>query len=177
VDWYSVCSSKEVGGLGRGELGSLMNSALLGKWCWRMLVEKGSLWFRMLTTRYGLAEGRLRGGGRYSSTWWRDIEALSKEEWFRKNVKCGVGNGESTHFWSDVWVGDVSLRVRFPRLFDLSVSQEESVAGMCQLGWGVEGHAWCWRRRLFAWEEELVGDLILLLQNVTLQANKNDKWL
>ena len=48
---------------------------------------------------------------------------------------------------------------------------------MCQLGWGVEGHAWCWRRRLFAWEEELVGDLILLLQNVTLQANKNDKWL
>jgi len=34
-----------------------------------------------------------------------------------------------------------------------------------------------WRRRLFAWEEELVGELILLLQNMTLQVNKDDKWL
>jgi len=51
------------------------------------------------------------------------------------------------------------------------------MAGMSQLGWGVEGQAWCWRRRLFAWDEELVGDLTLLLQNVTLQTDKNDMWL
>jgi len=36
--------------------------------------------------------------------------------------------------------------------------------------------AWRWRRRLFVWEEELVGELILLLQNVTLQVNKEDSW-
>jgi len=30
---------------------------------------------------------------------------------------------------------------------------------------------------LLAWEEELVGELILLLHNVTLQVNKDDRWL
>jgi hypothetical protein len=51
------------------------------------------------------------------------------------------------------------------------------VYDMCQLGWGVDGEAWRWRRRLFAWEEELVGELILLLQNVILQVDMDDKWL
>ena len=66
------------------------NSALLGKWCWRMLVERESLWFRVLLARYVLAEGRLRDGGRYSSMCWRDLEVMSMEEWFRDNVNCGV---------------------------------------------------------------------------------------
>jgi len=38
---------------------------------------------------------------------------------------------------SDVWVDDVSFRVRFPRLFDLSMYKEESVAEMCRLWWGM----------------------------------------
>jgi len=36
---------------------------------------------------------------------------------------------------------------------------------------------WKWRMRLFEWEEEQVGELCLLLQNVTLQVEKEDKWL
>ena len=47
---------------------------------------------------------------------------------------------------------------------------------MCQLGWGEEGEAWRWRQRLFAWEEEVVGELMLLLHNVILQVDKDDKW-
>jgi len=42
---------------------------------------------------------------------------------------------------------------------------------------GRDGEAWKWRWRLFAWEGELVGDLTLLLQNVTLQVDKEDRWL
>ena len=30
---------------------------------------------------------------------------------------------------------------------------------------------------MFAWEEELVGEFILLLANVTLQVNNDDRWL
>jgi len=60
-------------------------------------------------------------------------------------------------------------------LFDLSVFKGESVFDMFQLGWGEEGEAW--RRRLFAWEEELVRELILLLHNVTLHVDKDDRWL
>jgi len=42
---------------------------------------------------------------------------------------------------------------------------------------GEEGGVWRWRQRLFVWEDELVGELIFLLQNVTLQVNKDNKWL
>jgi len=153
------------------------NVALLGKWCWRLLEDRDSLWFRVLSARYGTNEGRLRGGGRVASEWWRVVHSLSRESWFSDHVSCWVGNRRTTLFWSDVWCGRVSFRVRFSRLFELSVCKGESVFEMLQLGWGEGGEAWRWRRRLFAWEEEMVGEFIFLLANVTLQVNREDKWL
>jgi hypothetical protein len=47
------------------------NISLLGKWCWRMLVDKGGLWYHVLKARYGEEGGRLLEGGRHSSVWWR----------------------------------------------------------------------------------------------------------
>jgi len=144
------------------------------EWCWRLLEDRDSLWFRVLSARYGIDEGRLRGGGRQASEWWRVVHSLSRESWFTDHVTRGVGNGRTTRFWSDVWCGRVSFSVRYSRLFELSAFKGESVLGMSQLGWGEGGEAWRWRRRLFVWEEEMVGELILLLANVTLQVNKED---
>ena len=42
VDWHSICRSQEVGGLGVRRIKEF-NFALLGKWCWRLLVDKDSL--------------------------------------------------------------------------------------------------------------------------------------
>jgi len=52
------------------------NIALLGKWGWWMLVEPDSLWFKVLSARYGFSQGRWRGGGRHASNWWRYMEGL-----------------------------------------------------------------------------------------------------
>ncbi|PNX70048.1 receptor-like kinase, partial [Trifolium pratense] len=49
---------KEYGGLGVRQLREF-NLALLGKWCWRMLVDREGMWFRVLTARYGVERGRL----------------------------------------------------------------------------------------------------------------------
>ncbi|MCI45494.1 cytochrome P450, partial [Trifolium medium] len=49
------------GGLGVRRLRE-SNIALLGKWCWRMLVDRG-LWFRVLAARYGVERGCLKAGG------------------------------------------------------------------------------------------------------------------
>jgi hypothetical protein len=153
------------------------NTALLGKWCWRLLVDRDSLWYRVLSARYGTEGGCVREGGREASVWWRDISALRSEEWFGGNVSRYVGDGRNTLFWKDAWVGGVSFRDRFHRLFELSMLKNESVFAMHALGWGRDGAAWSWRRGLFVWEEELVGELRLLLQNVSLQVDKVDRRL
>ncbi|AES72012.1 transmembrane protein, putative [Medicago truncatula] len=96
------------------------NIALLGKWGWRCLVDRDSLWYRVLSARYGEEDGRLCQGGRDGSLWWRDIYQLCEEGWFNSHVSRSVGNGKNTLFWTDVWVGGVSLHDRFSRLFQLS---------------------------------------------------------
>jgi len=151
------------------------NCALLEKWCWRLLVDRDNLWFRVLSARYSVKDGRLCEGGRDVSVWWRDICTLRAHGWFHGHVSRSVGDDKNTLFGTDVWVGGVSLRDRFNRLYDLSMLKEKSVFSMCTLGWGNEGATWSWRRRLFAWEEGLVGELRLLLQNVTLQVTKEDR--
>ena len=71
--------------------------------------------------------------------------------------------------------GGIAFRDRYNRLFELSLLKEETIFGMFSLGWGIEHDAWRWRRRLFAWEEELVGELRLLLHNVSLQVDWVDR--
>lgn len=52
IKWETVCLRKEDGGLGVRRLMEF-NLALLGKWWWRILQERGNLWYRVLCARYG----------------------------------------------------------------------------------------------------------------------------
>ena len=88
--------------------------------------------------------------------------------WFAKRVSKRVRDGSQTFFWYDRWVGDVPLCTQFSRLFDLATNKLCIVADMCGLGWEVGGEAWSWRRRLWAWEEELVMECSHLVNNVVL---------
>jgi len=56
--------------------------------------------------------------------------------WFRSELVRKVGNGKETCFWLDIWVGDTSLRERFPRFFSLSTQKECS---SFDVGTGPEG--------------------------------------
>ncbi|WJX25077.1 hypothetical protein P8452_14152 [Trifolium repens] len=47
-----------------------------GKWCWRMLVDRAGLWYRVLVARYGVEGGRVRDGGRRGSAWWKEFGRL-----------------------------------------------------------------------------------------------------
>ena len=141
-----------------------------------MLADRDSLWFRVLAARNGLEDSHLCVGGRDGSTWRRNISTLRSEGWFHSNVRHSLGDGSNALFWLDVWVGELPLRDRFSRLYELPLLKGETVAAMRALGWEEEGEAWRWRRRLFAWEEESVGELRLLLQNVSLQVHRKDNW-
>ena len=39
------------------------NIAMLGMWCWRLLVDNGSMCYRVLVARYGEEDVRLEVGG------------------------------------------------------------------------------------------------------------------
>ena len=142
IAWSYVCSRKEYGGLGVRQLREF-NLALLGKWCWRMLVDRGGLWYRVLVTRYGEEDGRLEVGGRSVSIWWREIAKIRDGTggegggWFTDRVERRVGDCVDTLFWRDRWLGDAPLCSRFDRLFALALNRHITVADMYRRGWEV----------------------------------------
>ncbi|KEH29819.1 hypothetical protein MTR_4g052370 [Medicago truncatula] len=98
----------------------------------------------VLKARYGEEGGQLKDGGRTSSVWWRgmvgihDGIGIGVGNWFDENISKIVGDGRSTFFRMDNWIGEVPLCVRFSRLFDLAKNQTCSVAEMQQFGWSLD---------------------------------------
>ena len=60
------------------------------------------------------------------------------KEVFRLGAKHQVGNGTSTRFWSDWWIGPGPLRERQPAIFAITHEPEITVAqAFCQGGWTI----------------------------------------
>jgi len=80
------------------------NIALLGKWCWRMMVDRGGFWYRVLAARYGEEAERLEGWGRSVSSWWREIvkirDGVGEVDggWFSDRVSRRVWDGVNSSF-------------------------------------------------------------------------------
>jgi len=91
-------------------------------------------------------------------------------------VSRKVGHGLHTFFWYDRWVGNVPLRKRFPRLFDLSSNKLATVEEMFTLGWSDGGEAWKWKCRLWTWEEDMVVECRLLHDGFVLYSDISDRW-
>ncbi|KAK2356246.1 hypothetical protein QL285_093594 [Trifolium repens] len=168
VCWDTVTKPKIIGGLGMRDL-SRVNLSLLAKWRWRFLNSDHCYWRSVLEAKYGdhLASGHVHHAHsevRIASTWWRDICNLEGEgSWFVETTVKRVGDGNMTALWKDAWLGDVTLKDRFPCLFSISTLKDAKVA---EAGSWVNNN-WCWvltwRRNFFAWEENLYNELLTLL--------------
>lgn len=161
VRWSILSRPKELGGLGIHSP-ILRNKALISKWIWRLSKDHNSLWARIITSKYkialpfGIQELKLphQGGT------WKDIckivvgdehvKATLEEEWRRR-----IGNGLKTRFWLDKWLGDDTLKERYPRLFSLAIHKECMVESMGYWdGWTWQWQL-VWRRQLRQWETGL----------------------
>ena len=78
-------------------------------------------------------------------------------------------------FWEDLWLGEVRLKEKFPRLFSISLQQLTPIS-KCG-SW--DGSVWhwnlMWRRELFVWELQFLQQLNEMLGEARLnndQANK-----
>jgi len=50
------------------------------------------------------------------------------------------------------------------------------VADMTSLRWEEGGAAWQWRHRMWAWEEEMLGEGRILLFGISLHNNSTNHW-
>ncbi|GKV16244.1 hypothetical protein SLEP1_g26913 [Rubroshorea leprosula] len=184
VKWDNICKSKLEGGIGVKEL-SKFNLALLGKWRWRLLVEKEALWKQVLEAKYRMDRRIAWEGGKWRgsvSKWWKELWELDgaiggREGWFKEGVVKKVGEGKDTLFWHEIWAGDKPLKEKYSRLFSLSRDKDAVITDMGSWNNKEWMWNWRWRRCLFAWETNLLQELLSLLQRIQLTEGEDDKWV
>ncbi|GKA50126.1 RNA-directed DNA polymerase, eukaryota [Tanacetum coccineum] len=127
--WSKVLASKSNRGLGVSSFYAL-NRGLLFKWIWRFLSRDQSLWAQVIHALHGSNTSTLSAS--YSSLWSsiiKECNALKSQGLdLISHCKIRVGNGMSTSFWHDQWLGDSCLRLSYPRLFALENNKVCSVA-------------------------------------------------
>jgi hypothetical protein len=127
VNWPEVCRPKDQGGLGIINT-RLLNIALMTKWIWRLFDpdEHTSLWYKLLQAKYFNTDNIFAASNQGGSQFWRSLNKI--KHFFKLGARFHVENGEKISFWTDWWVGDGPLAIRFPRLFDISSNKSISVA-------------------------------------------------
>ncbi|GJR12103.1 RNA-directed DNA polymerase, eukaryota [Tanacetum coccineum] len=177
VKWSRVLASKDKGGLGVSSFFAL-NRALLLKWVWRFRYDRNSLWTRFIKALYGNS-GSIETPTKvaYSSTWLNIVTEFS----MLKNqgmdllsfMKKKVGDGQDTFFWEEVWMGDMTFKSRFPRVYALESDKKITVAAKMNhnvLGFSLR------RAPRDGVEMEQFRDMIAILEGVELPA-MHDRWI
>jgi hypothetical protein len=183
VKWEQVSLPKSQGGLGVKNL-ALFNTALLSKWKWRCLDDRNALWSDLLCFRYGHLPTKILGGNTtqsrtIESTWWKDIlslEKLTEEDWVKKNVSCGIGDGCDIGFWKFRWTGNRPFCELFPNLFEKEVDKEVLVSNrLRRMGDNIDWN-WAWSENLSNDEIGQLNELKNLLMDVQLEPTRRDRW-
>ncbi|GJU82120.1 RNA-directed DNA polymerase, eukaryota [Tanacetum coccineum] len=173
VKWTKVLASKEQGGLGVSSFYAL-NRALLVKWVWRFLSRDNSLWARIIHAIHGLNGQELFAS--HSSTWSSIVKEINilKTQGIDiiSHCKIRVGNGRSTSFWNDLWIGDSCFRYKFPRLYALDINKECTVADKM-----VASFTSSFRREVRGGAESLQLTQILDLLGTVILSNMEDRWI
>jgi hypothetical protein len=132
VNWPEVCRPKDQGGLGIINT-RFLNFALMTIWIWGLFDpnERGNLWHKLLRTKYRNADNIFAKTGQGDSQFWQSINKIKLL--LKLGAKFLLGNGERVLFWTDWWLGEGPLTVRFPRLSDKCDSKEKFAAQVCPL--------------------------------------------
>jgi hypothetical protein len=111
-----VCSPKDQGGLGIHDL-QVKNTALLGKWLFKLLTEEGT-WQTILKRKYisqkALSQVLWKPG---DSHFWAGLMAIKK--FFFGLGSFSIKDGSEVRFWEDKWLGNASLREQYPALYSI----------------------------------------------------------
>ena len=122
--WNIICRPKDQGGLGV-EVLELKNKCLLSKWLFKLLNEEG-VWLELLQNKYlhskTLAQVEAQPN---DSPFWKGLMRV-KEDFFSRG-SFRIGNGETTRFWEDTWLGKKPLKDQYPLLYNIVQHQNVSI--------------------------------------------------
>ena len=106
------------------------------------------------------------------------IQTTQQGEEVKKGIQWRVGCGDRFKFWEDKWIdGEVSLVVKYPRLFLISGQQNQLIQ---QMG-GYKDGEWewnlSWRRPLFDNEIPMAVNFLKDVERSAIQTNRRDVWV
>nr|GEW02000.1 reverse transcriptase domain-containing protein [Tanacetum cinerariifolium] len=154
IRWETILASKKNGGLGVSSFFST-NRSLLFKWIWHFLSQDSSLWSRFIQAIHGV-----RGA----------ID--NKNSSIKGSIWLDIVRDISSFNHRDKWIGEVTLKTKYPRLFALE--QHKSITVAAKMGQPSLDHSF---RRLprGGIEDEQYRDLRTTTSNVLLP-NMHDRW-
>jgi hypothetical protein len=120
-----MCQPKDQGGLGIQNL-DIQNKCLLSKWLFKLLNEDG-IWQELLRNKY--IKNKTLGSCVKKPTdshFWKSL--MNIRDSFMELGSFKLKDGSQTRFWYDTWLGDKPLKDKFPSLFNIVRSKQDSVA-------------------------------------------------
>ena len=124
--WDIICRPKDQGGICIESL-EVKNRCLLSKWLYKLSVETDTTWAQILRNKYlqskTLAQVTVRPT---DLPFWKGL--MKVKSFFFHRTKFIVGNGTSTRFWEDTWLGETPLAIQYPSLYNIAQRRAAYVA-------------------------------------------------
>ena len=96
--------------------------------------------------------------------WWKDLISthnLQDNTALKRETEWRMGRGDKCWFWKDRWVdNDVPLMLKYPRLYQISCQQQQTIMQMGSNLGAVWDQQLNWRRPLFDCEIAMADDFI-----------------
>ncbi|KAA8521592.1 hypothetical protein F0562_012265 [Nyssa sinensis] len=86
-------------------------------------------------------------------------------EFFSENIVLKVRNGVNISFWKDDQLEGISLKTSFPRLFNIAIRKDISLAALVSMSEGNFDWSSVFKSKLLAWEEMELGNLQAMVSN------------
>jgi hypothetical protein len=123
--WSILCLPRDQGGIEIHNL-ELKNMALLSKWMYRLLTTDGT-WQEILRNKYlgtkPLVQVQWKSG---DSHFWAGLMKVKNE--FLKFGTFTIKDGSQIRFWEDKWLGNRTLCVQYPQLYNIVRKKQDTVA-------------------------------------------------
>nr|GEW30673.1 RNA-directed DNA polymerase, eukaryota [Tanacetum cinerariifolium] len=90
---------------------------------------------------------------------------------FWSHCKKRIGDGTNTSFWSNPWLGDIPLKIKYPRLFSFELDKDATVAVKLQFPMEIS-----FRRNVRGGIEQHLMEVLAFEMDSVLLSNSYDRW-